>query len=172
MIAKRMNKLLLLSIAGIGFYLVKRGGDLTALVDNISTRVSGIRIHQLDFSGLTIAANVEVNNPTRSTANISKPVVYLFSNGKAIGESNAVDSTIAIKPQAVTQLGSYLVTIPFISLLSIVGSINYGKLVMAFGQSAQAGVGAMLAQLAIPAEISVALYADGLFIKTPPVKIS
>ena len=92
-----MNKLLTIGILAVGGLLAYRAFQLSALAGNISTRITGARVHSLSFSGLTMAVGVAINNPTRSSVKISKPVVVLTSKGKYVGDLSLIFPRMAAK---------------------------------------------------------------------------
>lgn len=167
-----MSKLLTIGILAGGGLLAYRAFQLNALAGNISTRITGVRVHQLNLSGLTIAIGVAINNPTKSTVTISKPVVVLTSSGQYVGESDAEGKVFKVAAQKVSSIGDILIRIPLTSAMAIFKGINLSGLFAAFqGQSLQTAAQAALTQIKIPIEAQVSFYADTLFVKLPPSRV-
>jgi hypothetical protein len=167
-----MNKLLTIGILAGGGLLAYRAFQLNALAGNITTRITGVRVHQLNMSGLTIAVGVAINNPTKSTVTISKPVVILTSNSQYIGESDAEGQVFKVAAQKVSSIGDILIKIPLTSAMTIFKGINLSGLFAAFGgQSLQAAAQSAMSQIKVPVEAQISFYADTLFVKLPPTKV-
>lgn len=167
-----MNKLLTIGILAGGGILAYRAFQLNALAGNITTRMTGVRVHQLNLSGLTIAVGVAINNPTRSTVAISKPVVVLTSKGQYIGESDAEGRVFNVAAQKVSTIGEILIKIPLTSAMTIFKGINLTGLFAAFnGQSLDKAAQTALSQIKVPIEAQISFYADSLFVKLPPARV-
>jgi hypothetical protein len=167
-----MNKLLTFSLLGAGGYLAYRALQLNALAANITTRISNARIHTLNFSGMTVAVGVAINNPTKSSVKISKPVAILTTGGQYVGESDANSKTFTIAPQKVSPIGDILISIPLTSALPLFKGINLTGLFAAFkNTSVKAAATAAAAQIKMPIEAQISFYADSLFIKIPPTRV-
>lgn len=167
-----MNKLLTLGILAGGGLLAYRAFQLNSLAGNITTRITGVRVHQLSLSGLTIAVGVAINNPTKSTVTISKPVVILTSNSKYIGESDAEGQVFKVAAQKVSSIGDILIKIPLTSAMTIFKGINLTGLFAAFqGQSLQTAAQAAISQIKVPVEAQISFYADSLFVKLPATRV-
>jgi hypothetical protein len=167
-----MNKLLTLGILAGGGLLAYRAFQLNALAGNITTRLTGFRIHQFNLSGLTVVVGVAVNNPTRSAVTISKPVVVLTSKGQYVGESDAEGKTFKVAPQQVSSIGEIAVKIPLTSAMTLFKDINLTGLFAAFkGQALQAAAQSAMAQIRVPVEAQISFYADSLFVKLPATRI-
>ncbi len=167
-----MSKLLTIGLLAGGGFLAYRAFQLNALAGNISTRITAVRVHQLNLSGLTIAIGVAVNNPTRSTVTISKPVVILTSNGQYVGESDAEGKSFTIGAQKVSSIGDILIKIPLASTMTLFKGINLTGLFAAFkGQSLVAAAQSAISQIKVPIEAQISLYADSLFVKLPATRV-
>ncbi len=167
-----MNKLLTISILAGGGLLAYRALQLNALAGNITTRITGARVHSLSFSGLTMAIGVAVNNPTKTTVKITKPMVVLTSNGQYVGESDADGKAFTVAAQKVSSIGEIFINIPLISAMALFKGINLTALFAAFkGQSLQAAAQSAMAQIKVPIEAQVSFYADSLFVKLPATRV-
>jgi hypothetical protein len=166
-----MNNILTIGILA-GGYLAYRAFQLNALAGNITTRITGIRVHQLNLSGLTIAVGVAINNPTRNTVAISKPVVVLTTKGQYVGESDAEGQTFKVAAQKVSSIGDILIRIPLTSAMALFKGINPNGLFTAFkGQSLLTAAQAAITQIKVPVEAQISFYADSLFVKLPATRV-
>jgi len=167
-----MNTLITIGILAGGGYLVHRALQLNALAGNITTRITGARVHQLSLSGLTIAIGIAINNPTKSTVTISKPVVVLTTKGQYVGESDAEGKTSKITGQKVSPIGDILIKIPLTSAMALFKGINLTGLFAAFkGQSLLTAAQAAITQIKMPIEAQISFYADSLFVKLPATRV-
>jgi len=167
-----MNKLLTIGLLAGGGLLAYRAFQLNALAGNISTRITSVRVHQLNRSGLSIAISVAISNPTRSSVKISKPVVVLTSNSQYVGESDADAKTFTVAAQKVSSIGDILIKIPLTSAMTLFKGINLTGLFAAFqGQSLLTAAQAAITQIKVPIEAQISFYADSLFVKLPPARV-
>lgn len=167
-----MTKLITLGILAGGGLLAYRAFQLNTLAGNITTRITGFRVHTLNFSGLTMAIGIAVNNPTRSTVKVSKPVVVLTSNSKYVGESDADGKVFTVAAQKVSSISDILINIPLSSAMALFKGINLTGLFAAFkGQSLQAAAQSAIAQIKVPIEAQISFYADSLFVKLAATRV-
>ena len=167
-----MKQLITLGILAGGGFLAYRAFQLNALAGNITTRISGVKVKSLNLSGLTIAIGVAINNPTKSTVTISKPVVVLTSTGKYVGESDAEGRVFKVAAQKVSSIGDIEIKIPLTSAMTLFKGINLTGLFAAFqGQSLQTAAQAAISQIKVPLESQVSFYADSLFVKLPATRV-
>lgn len=85
------------------------------------------RIHRVTLSGITVKANIEIHNPTDVKISITKPVVRAYSNNIEIGHSSPENVKIDILPNAVTQIPTIDLVLPW--------SVELGKIVAQAGTS-------------------------------------
>lgn len=167
-----MNNALTFGIIAAGGILAYRAFQLNALAGNITTRLTSIRVHSLNFSGLTMAVGIAINNPTKSQVTISKPVVLLTSNSQYVGESDADGKTFTVAPQKLSSIGEILIKIPLTSAMTLFKGINLTSLFAAFqGQPLQAAAQSAIAQIKMPIEAQISFYADSLFVKLPATRV-
>lgn len=77
------------------------------------------RIHSLDLTGITIAIDANIKNPTSTTINIQYPFVKILYKGSVIASSNLVDQTVRIAPLSQTQINNIMLPIRYLSLTGI-----------------------------------------------------
>lgn len=105
----------------------KKGSGYAHFYDKMNYYIKA-RIHKVNLQGITVKADIEIHNPTDVKINISKPVVRAYSNNIEIGHSNPENVKFDILPNAVTN-------IPTIDLL-LPWSTELGKIVVQAGSSA------------------------------------
>ncbi len=167
-----MNNVLTIGILAAGGIFAYRAFQLNALAGNITTRLTGVRVHSLSFSGLTMAVGVAINNPTKSSVKISKPTVILTSNSQYVGESDADAKVFNVAAQKVSSIGEIFINIPLTSAMTLFKGINLTGLFAAFkGTSLQAAAQSAMGQIKMPIEAQVSFYADSLFVKLPATRV-
>jgi hypothetical protein len=157
-----------LLLAGGGFLAYKLI-SYSSLAENLTTSIKKTRIKGLSASGVTLGVTAEVNNPTRSTATITQRAVTLTSNGNVLGTSNAGSAITKIAALATTALPEINIQISIGSFLSLLSGVNYASLLQMLQQGKAAQI---ISLLKVPVEVSMALYADGIFLKTPPTAVA
>jgi hypothetical protein len=80
------GKLILVGAAGAGILLLALTtgtavSRINELSDNLTVETSG-RIHKIEFSGITLAVDVIIKNPSRTAISFRHPFVKLRSSGK------------------------------------------------------------------------------------------
>ena len=60
---------------GLGAYGFIQLMKMTNVRDSISTKLMNPRIHKVNLSGITFRTEVAINNPTKDSMTITKPVV-------------------------------------------------------------------------------------------------
>jgi hypothetical protein len=77
-----MNKLVGIGLIGAGAYGLIQLLRMKNVSDSISTKLVNPRVHKVSLSGMTFRTEVSINNPTRDSITVTKPVVTLTTNGK------------------------------------------------------------------------------------------
>ncbi len=91
------GKIILLGTAGAGILLLVITGSMAAsrvseLSSDLVVENSG-RIHRIDFSGIALAVDVTIKNPSRTSVTFRHPFVKLSSSGKDL-LSSEINSTL------------------------------------------------------------------------------
>ena len=165
-----MNTILKFGIVGglaYGFYKLL---GMKRVSDKIITSLSNPRIHKIDLKGLAIRTEVNVSNPTKSSINITKPVITLTTKGKYITSTQPENKEIAISPMGVTKIDTIELIVPWTILAGYIAGI-FGKIpqiLLAFKSKDMKAFGEALA---IPLEMKYSLYANGLSFESEPTKI-
>jgi len=163
-----MNKLLTIGIAGGLIYGAFKLIKMKNTSGKIVSALSNPRIHKVDLSGIAFRTEIKIQNPTKSSITVTKPVVTLLTKGNPITNSSPEAKTFAIKPLATTNLGTIELTIPITTLLGYVSGIKIKDVVAAFKKKDTKAIGAALN---MPLEMKYSLYANNIFYESAPQKI-
>jgi hypothetical protein len=82
-----------------------------------------VKIHKLDFSGLTIRVDVQLKNPTRTAFKIKFPFIKLVYKGTTVGSSQVVDKDISIPAFGEVVINQMMVKIPMMNIFSLSGGL-------------------------------------------------
>lgn len=119
------------SMAGIIGY----ASSLIKLARNIVI-VPRLRIHRLDFNGLTIGAETNIENPTNGTVEVDHPFITIREapeedgnkgKGKVLATSKPSRLSYTIVKKATTELGDIKVHVPVESLIRLVSKVSQNK---------------------------------------------
>lgn len=133
-IRKTMNKVLGIGLIGLGAYGLIKLLRMKNVSDSISTNLVNPRIHKVSLSGISFRTEVAINNPTKDSVKITKPVVTLTTNGKLLSQSNSENKTITIEPLNVSQIDTIELVIGWTTIGTFVAGIlkKIPQLVAAF----------------------------------------
>jgi hypothetical protein len=81
------------------------------------------RVHAVNLGGLSFRTEVAINNPSKDTVKITKPVVSLKSKGKLLTQSNAENKEIIIKPLGATQIDTIELQINWMIISGLISNI-------------------------------------------------
>ncbi|MFH0895396.1 MAG: hypothetical protein V2A54_13250 [Bacteroidota bacterium] len=165
-----MNSIFKIGIVGgllYGFYKLM---GMQNVSEKVVTNLSNPRVHTVDMRGLVIRTEIRVDNPTRSSVTITKPVITLTTKEKYITSTQPENKTVKIKPLSTTQIDTIEVIIPWRILAGyIVGLLGkIPQLIEAFKKKDMSAFGDALA---IPLEMKYSLYANGLYYESEIQKI-
>jgi hypothetical protein len=166
----RMNKLVGITLGAAATYGIVRYLQMQNVSDKTNITLVEPRIHDINLAGLYIRTEVQVNNQTINSVQITKPVVSLKSKGVLLSQSNAENKLIFIKPLGITKIDTIELRIGWMSLARIVSNIvtRIPSVIKAF----KTGNSKELSQkLGIPIEMSFSTYVNGLFYQSEPTKI-
>jgi len=82
-----------------------------------------VKIHKLDFSGLTLRVDVQLKNPTRTPFKIKFPFVKLVYKGTTVGSSQVVDKDIQIPAFGEAIIDKMLIKVPLMNIFSLSGGL-------------------------------------------------
>lgn len=165
-----MNKLVGIGLIGAGAFGLIQLLRMKHVSDSISTKLMNPRVHKVSLSGMTFRTEVSINNPTRDSITITKPVVTLTTNGKLLTQSASENKTITIEPLNVTQIDTIELTLGWTVISTFVVGIL--KKIPEIIQAHKAGKPTNMAEaLGIPMEMTFSTYANGIFFQSTPEKI-
>lgn len=82
-----------------------------------------VRIHKLDLTGLTLAVDLQLKNPTRSTFKIKFPFVKLVYKDTTVGSSQVLDKDITIPAFGEAIIEKIMIRVPLLNIFSLSGSL-------------------------------------------------
>lgn len=82
-----------------------------------------VKIHKLDFSGLTLRVDVQLKNPTRTPFKIKFPFIKLVYKGTTVGSSQVVDKDIQIPTFGEAIIEKMMIKVPLMNIFSLSGGL-------------------------------------------------
>lgn len=82
-----------------------------------------VKIHKLDFSGLTLRVDVQLKNPTRTPFKIKFPFIKLVYKGTTVGSSQVVDKDIQIPAFGEAIIDKMMIKVPMMNIFSLSGGL-------------------------------------------------
>jgi len=82
-----------------------------------------VKIHKLDFSGLTLRVDVQLKNPTRTAFKIKFPFIKLVYKGTTVGSSQVLDKDIQIPAFGEAIIDKMMIKVPLMNIFSISGGL-------------------------------------------------
>ena len=165
-----MNNLIKIGIVGGLAFGAYQLFSMKRVSEKIVASLSKPRIHKVDLRGLIIRPEINIDNPTKSSVRITKPVITLTSKGKYITSSHPENKEITIKPLATSQIDTIELVVPWTILagyiIGIIGKIP--KILAAFKAK---DITAFGTALEIPMEMKYSLYANGMSYESKAEKI-
>ncbi|NCC88622.1 MAG: hypothetical protein EOM05_12315 [Clostridia bacterium] len=165
-----MNNLIKIGIGGGLLFGLWKLLQMKKVSEKVVTALSNPRIHKVDLKGLAIRTEININNPTKGSVKITKPVVTLYSDNKYITSTKPESKEFIIKPLATTTLDTIEIVVPWTSLSSYVIELitKIPQLVDAFKTKNMSKFGQALA---MPLEMKYSLYANGIYFESETQKI-
>jgi hypothetical protein len=99
-----MNKLLGIGIAGGLVFGIIKLFKMKTVSDKMVSNLSNPRIHKIDLTGIAFRTEIKIQNPTKSSMTITKPIVTLSNNGKYITSNSPEQKNIVIEPLTTTDI--------------------------------------------------------------------
>lgn len=165
-----MNKVVGIALgAGLVYGLV-RLLKMQNVSDMSTMKMVNPRIHSINLGGLTFRTEVEVNNPSRDSIRITKPVVTLTSKNKFLTQSDAENKEIIIQPLAVTKIDTIELELSWSTLAGLIKNIvtKIPAVITAWKSGNKKN---LVAQLGVPMEMYFTTYVNGLFYQSPSEKL-
>jgi hypothetical protein len=82
-----------------------------------------VKIHKLDFSGLTLRVDVQLKNPTRTPFKIKFPFIKLVYKGTTVGSSQVLDKDIQIPAFGEAVINQIMIKVPLMNIFSLSGGL-------------------------------------------------
>jgi hypothetical protein len=165
-----MNKLVGITLGAVAVYGIVRLLKMQNVGDQTNISLVNPRVHAVNLGGLSFRTEVAINNPSKDSVKITKPVVSVKSKGKLLSQSNAENIEIIIKPLGVTQID----TIEIILNWSILGSLVTNlikKKPLVIASFKQGNSKNLISQLGIPMEMYFTTYVNSLFYQSESTKL-
>lgn len=165
-----MNKVVGIALgAGLVYGLV-RLLKMHNVSDMSTMKMVNPRIHSINLGGLNFRTEVEVNNPSRDSIRITKPVVTLTSKNKFLTQSDAENKEIIIQPLAVTKIDTIELELSWSTLAGLIKNIvtKIPAVITAWKSGNKKN---LVAQLGVPMEMYFTTYVNGLFYQSPSEKL-
>jgi hypothetical protein len=165
-----MNKVVGIALgAGLVYGLV-RLLKMQNVSDMSTMKMVNPRIHSINLGGLNFRTEVEVNNPSRDSIRITKPVVTLTSKNKFLTQSDAENKEIIIQPLAVTKIDTIELELSWSTLAGLIKNIvtKIPAVITAWKSGSKKN---LVAQLGVPMEMYFTTYVNGLFYQSPSEKL-
>ena len=165
-----MNKVLGITIGAGLVYGMVRLLKMQNVSDVSTMKMVNPRIHSINLGGLTFRTEVEVNNPSRDSIRITKPVVTLTSKNKFLTQSDAENKEIVIQPLAVTKIDTIELELSWSILAGLIKNIvtKIPAVITAWKSGNKKN---LVAQLGVPMEMYFTTYVNGLFYQSPSEKL-
>jgi hypothetical protein len=164
-----MNKVVAIGLS-VGLLLLgSKLWSVKRLSDKSVVRTLNPRIHKVDISGIIVRTEVAVDNPTKDSITVTKPVITLTSSGKYLASSVPENKVYTIQPLAQTSLETAEITIPWTSLTGYMSSL-VAKIPLLISTYNSTGKLAF-STLAIPLEYKYSTYVDGNHYESTPEKL-
>lgn len=164
-----MKNLLAIGILGGLLFYGSRIFGAKRISDKSVVRTLKPRVYKVDASGITLRADVAVDNPTNTTITVTKPTITLSTEGKYLASSVPQNKIFTIQPLSQTSLETTEIFIPWITLSGYLSSIvsRIPTLVNTYRATGKLGLEA----LAIPLEYKYATYVNDLFYESDPIRV-
>ena len=165
-----MNKVVGIALGAGLVYGIVRLLRMQNVSEVANARLVNPRIHSVTLGGISFRTEVEINNPSRDSVKLTKPVVTLTSKGKMLTQSDAEDQIITIKPLGLTKIDTIELELDWFTLKGLVANIikNVPKVIAAWKAGDKKN---LIALLGVPLEMNFTTYVNGLFYQSEPEKL-
>ena len=167
-----MRNLLRFTLIGVAAYGMYRLLQMKNVSDLVTVRLMKPRIHKVDLSGLVFQTEVAINNPTRDSVTITKPVVTLTSNGNMLSQSDSANLSYKIAPLSVTMIDTISLNLAWTSVAGMVaGIVRRIPEIVAAARTGGDVTKNVIQAIGVPMEMTFSTYANGLFFQSPAEKL-
>ncbi|OYU82639.1 MAG: hypothetical protein CFE24_14955 [Flavobacterium sp. BFFFF2] len=165
-----MNKVIGIAIAGTIAYGIIKLLKMQQVSDSTTLSLVNPRLHQISLNGISFRTEVSINNTSKDSVTITKPVVFVSSGGKPIAQSNAENKLIVIQPLNQTKIDTIELQIGW-PIMASLGSSLISKIPTLVSIFRSGNLNNIASQLGIPIEMSFTTYVNGLYYKSEVKKI-
>lgn len=160
-----MRSVLAIGILGGLLYWGSRALSAKRLSDKSVVRTLNPRIAKITFTGITLAADIYVDNPTNVSVQITKPVITISTGGKYVASSVPTRDQYTIAPLNQTSLGVAQVEVPWSALTPYISNLvsRIPALVRGGNTSIQS--------LNLPLEYRYSVYVNDIFYESTPERL-
>ncbi len=165
-----MNKLLKIGMAGGLVFGIVKLLKMKRVSDKMVSNLSNPRVHKVNLTGIVFRTEINIQNPTKDSMTITKPVVTLTTKGKYVSSNSPQQKTFTIQPLTTTTIDTIEIPIGWKTLSGYVSGI-LGKIpefITAFKNKDKT---ALAKALAIPLEMKYSLYANGIYYESETEKL-
>ncbi|MEY2792504.1 MAG: hypothetical protein RJA76_496 [Bacteroidota bacterium] len=165
-----MNKVVSIALGAGLVYGIVRLLRMQNVSEVANARLVNPRIHSVTLGGISFRTEVEINNPSRDSVKLTKPVVTLTSKGKMLTQSDAEDQIITIKPLGLTKIDTIELELDWFTLKGLVANIikNVPKVIAAWKAGDKKN---LITLLGVPLEMNFTTYVNGIFYQSPSEKL-
>ncbi len=143
---------------------------MKTISEKVVSNLSNPRVHKVDLKGIAFRTEIQIQNPTKNSMNITKPVVTITTNGKYITSTSPSQKTFTIQPLTTTAIDTIEIIIGWTTLAGYVTGV-VGKIPSILASFKNKDLKSIAASLAIPMEMKFSLYANGIFYESDAEKI-
>lgn len=165
-----MNKWIGLTLGAAVLYGLGKLLKMQNVSDQATVRLLNPRVQTINLSGITFRTEVAINNPSKDSITITKPVVSVTSNGQMLAQSNAENKEILIKPLGVSQIDTIELQVSWNTISGLVTNVLYKVPALIKGFKA-GNTKNLIAQLGVPMFMSFTTYVNGIFYQSAPTKL-
>jgi hypothetical protein len=135
------------------------------LSDKSVVRTLNPRIAKITFTGITLATDIYVDNPTNVSVQITKPIITITTGGKYVASSVPTRDQYTIAPLNQTSLGVAQVEVPWSALAPYISNLvsRIPALVSGGNTSIQS--------LNLPLEYRYSVYVNDIFYESTPERL-
>ena len=165
-----MNNLLKIGMAGGLVFGIVKLLKMKRVSDKMVSNLSNPRIHKVDLTGIVFRTEINIQNPTKDSMTITKPVVTLTTKGKYVSSNSPEQKTFTIQPLTTTTIDTIEIPIGWKTLSGYVSGI-LGKIPEFISAFKNKDKTALAKALAIPLEMKYSLYANGIYYESETEKL-
>jgi LEA14-like dessication related protein len=106
----------------LALFFLKGGLKLMEAAENFRVSIAGVKIHKLDLSGIKVAADLKIDNPSKQVLTVKIPSVTISYKGKTIATTSINNKTYTIPAESSSKITDVYVEASYLNLIGLVGS--------------------------------------------------